>query len=40
MFHLLELLYIYYIVFVNCVLSEQKCIVQSCALEYFVLFSS
>jgi len=39
MFHLLELLYSYYIVFVNSVLSQQKCRVQSRSLEYFVLFS-
>jgi len=40
MFHLLELLCSYYIVFVNNVVSQQKCRVQSRSLEYFVLFSS
>jgi hypothetical protein len=39
-FHLLELLYIYYIVFVNSVLSQQKCRVHSRSREYLVLFSS
>jgi hypothetical protein len=38
MFHLLEL-YSYCIVFVNSVLSQQKCRVKSRTLEYF-LFSS
>jgi len=40
MFHLLELLYSYCIVFVNSVFSQQKCRVKSRSLEYFVLFSS
>jgi len=38
MLHLLELYS--YIVFVNSVLNQQKCRLQSRSLEYFVLFSS